>query len=231
MIATSSASQTDRPKEACGLFGIYGHPYASMMTYRGLFAQQHRGQEGVGIVVSDGKDIRSAKGLGLVNDVINADVLKDLTGHLAVGHVRYSTTGASRVQNVQPLVAECVDGLWVLAHNGNLINASRLRRMYQESGAIFQTGTDSEVLIYLLSDPMFRTRPRRVARALAELDGAFAFVIMTKDCLMAARDPRGFKPLSIGRLGDGYVFASETCGLDQVGAEYVRDVEPGELSL
>ncbi len=229
MIATSSASQTDRPKEACGLFGIYGHPYASMMTYRGLFAQQHRGQEGVGIVVSDGKDIRSAKGLGLVNDVINADVLKDLTGHLAVGHVRYSTTGASRVQNVQPLVAECVDGLWVLAHNGNLINASRLRRMYQESGAIFQTGTDSEVLIYLLSDPMFRTRPRRVARALAELDGAFAFVIMTKDCLMAARDPRGFKPLSIGRLGDGYVFASETCGLDQVGAEYVRDVEPGEL--
>jgi amidophosphoribosyltransferase len=143
--------------------------------------------------------------------------------------VRYSTTGSSRLQNVQPLVVECIDGIWAIAHNGNLINAQSLRLMYQESGAIFQTSTDSEVLVHLLADPMYRNRPRRVARSLAELKGAFAFVLMTKDCVMAARDPLGFKPLSIGKRGDGYVFASETCALAQIGAEYVRDVEPGEL--
>jgi amidophosphoribosyltransferase len=173
--------------------------------------------------------VKSAKGIGLVSDVFSQETLRGLVGHLGIGHVRYSTTGSPRIQNVQPLVVECSDGIWAIAHNGNLVNARALRQMYQEAGAIFQTSTDSEVLVHLLADPMCRTRPRRVARALGELKGSFAFVLMTKDCVMAARDPLGFKPLSIGRLGEGYVFASETCALKQVGAEYLRDVEPGEL--
>jgi amidophosphoribosyltransferase len=146
-----------------------------------------------------------------------------------MGHVRYSTTGLPRPYNVQPLVVECVDGLWVIAHNGNLTNAAQLRRSYQEAGAIFQTSTDSEILVHLIADPMFRNRPRRVERALAELEGAFSFILMKDNALMAARDRHGFKPLSIGQLGDGYVFASETCALKQIGAKYVRDVRPGEL--
>ncbi len=223
------SSDDGHPKEACGLFGVYGVEDVAPLIYAGLFAQQHRGQEGAGIVTSDGLKVRSHKGQGLVGEVLSGEALTALKGYLGIGHVRYSTTGSTRLQNVQPLVAESVDGVWALAHNGNLSNAGKLRRMYQEAGAIFQTGTDSEVMIHLLADPMYRTRPRRVARALAELKGAFAFLIMTRDCVMAARDPMGFKPLVIGRLGEGYVFASETCGLNQVNAEYVRDVEPGEL--
>ena len=222
---------SDQPREACGIVGVFGIPGASSLIYSGLFSMQHRGQEGAGIVVSDGTQVRSTKGLGLVSDVFAHDTLTDLSGHLGIGHVRYSTTGSPRVQNVQPLVVECSDGIWAIAHNGNLVNAQALRLMYQESGAIFQTSTDSEVLVHLLSDPMYRSRPRRVARALAELRGSFAFVLMTKDCVMAARDPLGFKPLSIGRLGSGYVVASETCALVQVGADYLRDVEPGELVI
>ncbi len=219
----------DRPREACGVCGVYGIPDAAALIHAGLFALQHRGQESAGMVVSDGSQVRSFKGLGLVTDVFPPERVTQLPGHLGIGHVRYSTTGSPRLQNVQPLVVECSDGIWAIAHNGNLVNAQALRRMYQESGAIFQTSTDSEVLIHLLADPMYRARPRRVARALSELKGAFSFLLMTKDCVMAARDPLGFKPLSIGRLGEGYVFASETCALTQVGAEFVRDVQPGEL--
>lgn len=226
---TLSTDDDGHPKEACGLFGVYGIADVAPLIYAGLFSQQHRGQEGAGIVVSDGEKVRSHKGQGLVGEVFANNAVGELDGYLGIGHVRYSTTGATRLQNVQPLVVECVDGVWALAHNGNLTNAGKLRRMYQEAGAIFQTGTDSEVLIHLLADPMYRTRPRRVARALSELKGAFSFLIMTRDCLMAARDPLGFKPLVIGRLGEGHVFASETCGLKQVNAEYVRDVAPGEL--
>jgi len=219
----------DQPHEACGLFGVYGVPSAAAQIYTGIFALQHRGQEGAGIVVSDGDKLRYHKGAGHVHDVFNPVNIEALTGFLGIGHVRYSTTGASRPQNVQPLVAECVDGLWAIAHNGNLTNASELRCNYQESGSIFQTTTDSEVLIHLLADPHYRNRCQRVGRALAELRGAFAFLLMTRDSLFAARDPHGFRPLSIGRLGDGYVFASETCALRQAGATFVRDVEPGEL--
>ena len=219
----------DYPRESCGIFGVFGIPDAALLIHAGLFSLQHRGQEGAGIVVSDGTQVKSSKGVGEVNDVFSTDVLRGMAGHLGIGHVRYSTTGASRIQNVQPLVVECSDGIWAIAHNGNLVNARALRQTYQESGAIFQTSTDSEVLIHLLADPMYRNRPRRVARALAELKGAFAFLLMTKDCVMAARDPLGFKPLSIGRLGNGYVFSSETCALTQIGADFVRDVEPGEL--
>jgi len=217
------------PRETCGVFGIFGVPGAAPLIYQGLFALQHRGQEGAGIVTSDGQRVCSIKGMGLVNEVFAARAWGELPGNMGIGHVRYSTTGSTRIQNIQPLVVECSDGIWAIAHNGNLTNAGNLRRMYREAGAIFQTSTDSEVLVHLLADPMYRLRPLRVARALNELCGAFSFLLMTRDCVMAARDPLGFKPLSIGRLSGGYVFASETCALEQIGAEYIRDVQPGEL--
>jgi len=227
----SDAVGEDTPREFCGLCGVYGVENAGATLYQGLFSLQHRGQEGAGIATGDGKTVHSVRGLGLVNEVFQGSDWSRLPGHLGIGHVRYSTTGSSRIQNVQPLVAECVDGLWSVAHNGNLVNAGKLRKMYQEAGAIFQTSTDSEVLVHLLADPMYRMRPRRVARALAELDGAFCFLLMTRNCMMAARDRYGFRPLSIGKLGDGYAVASETCALDQIGATFVRDVEPGELVI
>lgn len=219
----------EKPRHYCGIFGVYGVSEPARNIYNGLFALQHRGQEGAGIAVSNGQQVRSVKGMGLVQDLAQRKEFLELQGNLGIGHVRYSTTGSSRPQNVQPLVVECIDGIWGIAHNGNLTNALDLRKSYQEAGAIFQTSTDSEVLVHLIADPMFRSRPRRVERALAELQGAFSFLIMTKDSVMAARDPFGFRPLSIGKLGSGYVFASETCALEQVGAEYVRDVLPGEL--
>ena len=221
----------EQPHEFCGLFGVYGLEEVAPTIYQGLFSQQHRGQEGAGIAVADGENVRSMKGQGLVSEVFAGKDWSALGGHLGIGHVRYSTTGSTRIQNVQPLVVECVDGIWAVAHNGNLVNAERLRLMYQEAGAIFQTSTDSEVLVHLLADPMYRSRPRRVARALAELDGSFCFLLMTRNCMMAARDAYGFKPLSIGKLGDAYIVASETCALDQVAATYVRDVEPAELVI
>ncbi len=219
----------DEPHESCGLFGVFNVPDAAHVIYRGLFALQHRGQEGAGIAVSDGQRIRSHKGMGLLGTVFSERTLADLPGGSGIGHVRYSTTGSSKPQNVQPLIAECADGIWGVAHNGNLTNAKSLRAAYQDAGAIFQTSTDSEVLVHLLADPMFRSRPRRVERALSELQGAFSFLLMTADRVMAARDPHGFRPLSIGRLGHGLVFASETCALEPCGADHVRDLLPGEL--
>lgn len=230
--ATKTMNTDDKPRESCGVFGAYGVPDACPSIYRGLFSLQHRGQEGAGMVVSDGTRLRSVKGLGLVSETLSKATAVDLPGSIGIGHVRYSTTGSPKPHNVQPLVAECVDGLWAVAHNGNLVNAGKLRKMYQESGSLFQTSTDSEVLLHLLADPMFRQRPKRVARALGELRGAFSFVIMTKSCMMAARDPNGFRPLSIGTLdGGGHVVASETCAFAQTGARYLRDVEPGELVI
>lgn len=222
-------SINQHPCEACGIFAVFGVENAAPLIYRGLFSLQHRGQEGGGIAVADGAELRSTKGQGLISEVFSRRDWDSLPGHLGIGHVRYSTTGSTRIQNVQPLVVECVDGIWAVAHNGNLVNAARLRRMYQEAGAIFQTSTDSEVLVHLLADPLYRSRPQRVARALAELEGAFSFVLMTRNCVMAARDPHGFKPLCIGRRGAAHVFASETCALVQTGAEHVRDVDPGEI--
>jgi amidophosphoribosyltransferase len=211
------------------VFGVFGVDDCAADIYRGLFSLQHRGQEGAGIVVFDGQRMRSVKGQGLLSEVFAGKEWERLPGRHGIGHVRYSTTGSTRPENVQPLVVECVDGIWCVAHNGNLTNAAKLRRMYQEAGAIFQTSTDSEVLVHMLADPMFRSRPRRVARALGELRGAFSFVIMNKGAIMGARDVRGFRPLSIGRLESGWILASETCALTQIGADFVRDVEPGEL--
>jgi amidophosphoribosyltransferase len=223
----------DHPKEECGLFGAFNVPKADRVIYRGLFALQHRGQEGGGIAVSDRRKVRSIKGHGLIGEVCAKPEAGQLKGDLGIGHVRYSTTGSTRIQNVQPLVVECADGIWAVAHNGNLVNADQLRRRYQEYGSIFASSTDSEVLVHLLADPRFMNGNGngRVSGALSELQGAFCFLIMTRDCVMAARDAHGFRPLSIGKLDDGYVFASETCAFATTGAEYIRDVEPGELVI
>ncbi len=225
-------AESDHPGEECGICGIYGAPDAAVLIGQGLFSMQHRGQEGAGISVSDGSRIHSHKGLGLVSQVFKRDSVWDvLKGDIGIGHVRYSTTGSTRVTNVQPLVVELADGIWGIAHNGNLTNARELRHQYQEGGSIFQTSTDSEILLHLLADPAHRSSPNRVASALQKLRGAFSFLIMTRNCLMGARDPLGFRPLSIGRLGDAYVLASETCALAQIGATFERDVEPGELVI
>ncbi len=218
------------PREECGLFGVFGCPEASRIIYDGLFAQQHRGQEGAGIATSDGGKIRCIKGLGLLAHAVGSERAATLPGDMGIGHVRYSTTGGSgRAQNVQPLIGDCVDGRWAVAHNGNIVNAHELRKIYQENGALFQTGTDSEMLLHLLADPKYRHDPRRVAKACETLKGAYSFLIMSGDRLHAVRDPHGFKPLVMGRLGKGWVFASETCALTQVGATYEREIEPGEL--
>jgi len=219
----------DKAKESCGVVGIFGDPNAALKVYHALYTLQHRGQESVGIVVSDGRKIQSKKGLGLLTDVFKDEYLNRLPGHIGVGHVRYSTTGSGRVQNIQPLIMEHLDGLIVVAHNGNLVNARTLRRQYQESGSIFQTSTDSEIVAHLLADPCRRNRADRFESALGMLKGAFSFVLMTETKLIAARDPQGFRPLCMGKMGDALVFVSETCALDILGAEYIRDVNPGEV--
>jgi amidophosphoribosyltransferase len=224
-------SSSEKPRHYCGLFGVFGVADAPKAIYTGLFALQHRGQEGAGHRGEQRREGafdqgRGAGQRGLLPPAAAALRTQGASGHRPCALLHH---GSATPQNVQPLVVECVDGIWGIAHNGNLTNAKKLRRDYQEAGAIFQTSTDSEILLHLIADPQFRSRPRRVERALGELQGAFAFLLMTKDCVMAARDPYGFRPLSIGKLGSGYVFASETCALEQVGAEYVRDVLPGEL--
>ena len=219
----------DEPREHCGVVAVYGVDNAALAIYNGLFALQHRGQEGAGMVISDGKIMHLCKGMGLVSEVFTGDFTEHLPGRIGIGHVRYSTTGASRSANVQPFLGECRDGMWAVAHNGNLVNASELRDRYQKQGAIFQTTTDSEILLHQLADPAFFNAQDRIRKALVELRGSFAFVIARPHCIFAARDPWGIRPLSIGKLGKGYVVASETCALRQIGAEFLRDVNPGEL--
>lgn len=225
----SNHTDIDKGRECCGLFGVFGIPRASSIIWQGLFSLQHRGQEGAGIVSSDGSAVHSVKRQGLVSGISFEALAAEMPGHLGIGHVRYSTTGSSRVNNVQPLVVECMDGVWAVAHNGNLVNADELRGGYQRAGAILQTSTDSEVLVHMLADPLYREHPNRVERALGRLKGAFSFLMMTKDKVMAARDPLGLKPLCMGGLNGATVFASETCALRQVGAEFIRDIAPGEI--
>jgi amidophosphoribosyltransferase len=216
--------------ESCGLFGIYGSDKAAHLTYLGLFSQQHRGQESAGIVVSDGRQVCSHKNLGLVSSAIPTTSLDALTGHLAIGHVRYSTTGSSKKpQNVQPLVLEYSKGLFCVAHNGNLVNAKELRKSCEWRGSIFQTSTDSEIVVHLLARPDNYGLEDPLANSLARLRGSYSFLFMTPTSLIAARDPHGFRPLAMGRVGSAVVFASETCAFDLVGATYERDVEPGEI--
>jgi amidophosphoribosyltransferase len=226
---TDVTIEPDKPRDHCGVFAVYGVKNAPIAIYNGLFALQHRGQESAGMVVSDGSEMRYCKGMGLVSDVFQGDFADHLPGTIGIGHVRYSTTGSSSLVNVQPFLANCRDGGWATAHNGNLVNATQLRDLYQKQGSIFQTTTDSEILLHQLADPAFFGKKDRIRQALAELRGSFAFVVARKNCIYAARDPWGIKPLSIGSLGNGYVVASETCAMLQAGAVFMRDVAPGEV--
>ncbi|MGE5561241.1 MAG: amidophosphoribosyltransferase [Chloroflexota bacterium] len=216
--------------EECGVFGVYGQPGAAMLTYYGLFALQHRGQESAGIVASDGKEIVAHKGLGLLTEVFaDPKQLAAWTGHLAIGHVRYSTTGSTSLANAQPLLVRYHGGSLALAHNGNLVNASELRAQLEAQGSIFQTTADSEVIAHLIARQGDVPLETAVIRALAQVRGAYAFIFLTEDKLIAARDPNGIRPLSLGRLGDAYVVASETCAFDIIGAETLSDIAPGEM--
>jgi amidophosphoribosyltransferase len=217
--------------EECGVFGIWGHPDAAQITYYGLHSLQHRGQEGAGIVVTDGEKLKGFKGIGLVTEVFNKGQLSELTGKAAIGHVRYATAGGGGYENVQPLLFRSLNGSLALAHNGNLVNANALKHQLENQGSIFQTTSDTEVLAHLIKRSGYPLLKDRVKNALTMIKGAYAFLIMTETELMVALDPNGFRPLSLGSLGEAYVVASETCAFDVVGAEFVRSVEPGELLI
>ncbi|MDP4152485.1 MAG: amidophosphoribosyltransferase [Bacillota bacterium] len=223
----------DNIHEECGIFGIYDNDDldASRLTYYALYALQHRGQESCGIAVNDNRTIFAHKGIGLVPDVFNSVMLNHLKGKMAIGHCRYSTTGNSTIENAQPLVSKYIKGMLALAHNGNLINSHQLRSELEMNGAIFQTTNDSEVIMYILARERLRSSSieEAVLRSMASLKGAYSIVVMSPEKLIAARDPYGFRPLCIGKIKNSYVFASETCALDAIGAEFVRDVEPGEV--
>jgi amidophosphoribosyltransferase len=220
----------DRLREECGVFGVLGHDDASALTALGLHALQHRGQEAAGIVTFDGAHFHSERRLGLVGDNFNkADVIGRLKGHIALGHNRYSTTGDTVLRNVQPLFADLDTGGFAVAHNGNLTNALTLRRELVSSGAICQSTSDTEVILHLISRSRRRRIVERFVDALLQIEGAYALVCLTNDMLIGARDPIGIRPLVIGRLGNAYVLTSETCALDIVGAEFLREVENGEV--
>lgn len=213
----------------CGIFGISGHKEAGRLTYLGLYALQHRGEESTGIVTRNGKGVKIHKGMGLVADVFDEQAIKPLRGDFAVGHVRYSTTGSSNPKNVQPFLVDHRKGCIAIAHNGNLTNTRSLHHQMEEEGSIFQTTMDSEIIAHLLTKSTKKEKKSRVIEALGQLEGAFALVFMFDNFLVGARDPRGFRPLCIGRLDGAYILASETCALDLIGARYLRDVEPGEI--
>jgi amidophosphoribosyltransferase len=221
----------DKFHEECGVFGIYGHPEAANLTYLGIHQLQHRGQESAGIVTSDGSTMRMHMGMGLVSEVFNAEEIDKLPGCHAIGHVRYSTTGSSVVKNAQPFFVETAHGPIGFAHNGNLVNASQLRRELEEAGSIFQSSMDTEVIAHLYARSRKSKLHERIIDALSRVRGAYSIVAMVETRLIAARDPYGFRPLVIGKLRDSYVVASETCALDLIEAEYVREVEPGEIIM
>lgn len=217
--------------EECGVFGIWGDPNAAQITYYGLHALQHRGQEGAGIVVTDGKTLQAVKGEGLVNEVFSNGKLDHLKGSGAIGHVRYATAGGGGIENVQPLLFRSTTGSLAIAHNGNLVNANHLKQHLERQGSIFQTSSDTEVLAHLIKKSGYSTFEKRAKNALSLLKGAYAFIMMTEDEMTVALDPNGLRPLSLGKLGDAWVVASETCAFDIIGAEVVRSVEPGELLI
>ena len=226
-------AQQSELHEECGVFGVYGVPDAANLVYYGLHALQHRGQEGCGIVAcGDDQTLRRFRGEGLVHEVFDEQRVAGLPGSMAIGHVRYSTTGGGGLDNVQPFLFHHITGDFALAHNGNLVNSEQLRNYLEDRGSLFQSSADSEILAHLIrKDTKDRHRPRIVAikEALNMIEGAFAFLIMTKNRLYVCRDKHGLRPLSLGSLGDGYVVSSETCGLDAVGAKFIRDIEPGEV--
>ena len=215
--------------EECGVFGIWGHTESAQLSYYGLHALQHRGQEGAGIVVTDGTSLKPVKGEGLVNDVFSEDKLRAATGHAAIAHVRYPTAGGGGIENVQPLLFRSSTGSIAIAHNGNLVNANHLKQHLERTGSLFNSSSDTEVVIHLIKKSSHSPFRAKVKNALSLLKGAFSILLITKDMMVVARDRNGLRPLSIGKLGDAWVVASETCAFDLIGAEYVRDVEPGEI--
>jgi amidophosphoribosyltransferase len=227
----------DKLREECGVMAIYNHSDAARMTYWGLYSLQHRGQESAGIATADGQNVNDMKGMGLVSEIFTDDVLAKLPGHMAIGHTRYSTTGDSALLNAQPISVESTKGLIAIAHNGNLVNLGNSKERLERDGAVFQTTSDSEIIIQLIAHSRATTLVDCIADSLSQVDGAFSIVMMTRNRIFAARDPHGFRPLSMGRIPgvdgapDTFVFASETCAFDLLHAKYERDVEPGELVM
>jgi amidophosphoribosyltransferase len=219
----------DKFRDECGVFGIFGNPEAANLTYLGLYALQHRGQESAGIVTADGARMLASRAMGHVADAFDAAALAGLPGHLAIGHTRYSTAGESRLSNAQPFLIDCAHGQIAVAHNGNIVNARELRDELVLGGSIFQTSSDTEVLLHLYARAKATSIEEALIESIAQLRGAYSLALLTKDRLIATRDPNGFRPLALGKLGDAWIVCSETCALDLIGATYVRDVEPGEM--
>ncbi len=219
----------DKYNEECGIFGIFGHPEAANLAYLGLYALQHRGQESAGIAASDGQTIRLSKVMGQVADAFNEASLAALPGTHAIGHVRYSTAGESKLVNAQPFLSDCVHGQIAICHNGNLVNARELRDDLVREGSIFQSTSDTEVFVHLYARSKAESVETALIESIAQARGAYSLAVLTSDRLIAVRDPHGFRPLALGRLGDSFIVCSETCALDLIGATYVRDVEPGEV--
>jgi amidophosphoribosyltransferase len=219
----------DKFKDECGVFGIYGHPEAANLTYLGLRALQHRGQESAGIATADGEKVRVSRAMGHVADAFDEAVLQSLPGHLAIGHTRYSTAGESKLLNAQPILIDCSHGQIAIAHNGNLVNANELKDELVRNGSIFQTGSDTEVVLHLYAKSRAKSVEDALTESISQVRGAYSLVLLTKNRMIAARDPHGFRPLVLGQLGDAYIVCSETCALDLLDATYLRDIEPGEI--
>src|SRR5579859_8069863 len=219
------------PKHYCGVFGIFGHPNAAQLTYYGLYALQHRGQESAGIVTCDNGQFHEHKGMGLVSQIFSGEALDHLTGPMAIGHTRYSTTGSSHLRNAQPLTGNCRRGKIAIAHNGNLTNAAKVRDELEDSGLMFQTTVDSEIILNLLAQPTLGGHENNLIETVRRVEGAYSLAIMTEQELIGVRDPHGFRPLSIGQVDGAWVLASETCAFDLIHAKFVRDVAPGEIVI
>jgi len=223
----------DKFKDECGVFGVYspeGYDVASI-TYFGLYALQHRGQESAGIAVADGKEIKCYKNMGLVSDIFNEKILTDLKGMSAIGHVRYSTAGASSINNAQPITAKYKLGSLAIAHNGNLVNADVIRELLEDGGTVFQTSSDTEVVLHLIGRAAKKGIERAIVDAIQAVKGSYAIVIQTEQKLIGVRDPHGIRPLCLGKINNSYILCSESCALDTVGAEFIRDVNPGEIVI
>ena len=219
----------DRFHDECGVFGVFGHEEASKLTYLGLYALQHRGQESAGIVSSDGTELHLHRAMGEVEEIFTPAVLAELPGNLAIGHTRYSTAGDKALLNAQPIMIDCNKGKVALGHNGNLTNAAEWRRKLEHRGSIFQTNSDTEVIVHLLARSQTHNLSGALGDALNQVEGAYSLLVLTTDELIAVRDPRGFRPLNLGKLGDAWLVASETCAFDLLNAQYVREIEPGEM--
>src|SRR6202047_4873650 len=225
----------DHFHDYCGVFGVFGHPEASNLAYLGLYALQHRGQESAGIVSSDGSELHMHRAMGEVEEIFQPSVLAELPGNLAIGHPRYSTAGDKALLNAQPIMIDCNKGKVALGHNGNLTNAAEWRRKLEHRGSIFQTNSDTEVIVHLIARSPARNLSGAIGDALNQVEGAYSLLLLTTDELYAVRDPRGFRPLVLGRLAateiaaEAWMVASETCAFDLLNAQYIREVEPGEM--